>query len=149
MAVGQARKAIYYRSPSHPASAARERSDRHISDACLAAIPSARVLASCSAKALLSVSFWRVHGEHGSGVISSRSRKTVPEQASCVVDMSSRRIQRETRNEKAAKKKGIGADHVGDTTPDNASTTKLKPLVGHIEDTRIRTPDNRRSGRVE
>jgi len=68
--VGQARRAIYYRSPSHPASAARERPDRHIIDACR---HPGRVLASGAAKALLSVSFWRVRGEHGSDVMKKRS----------------------------------------------------------------------------
>jgi hypothetical protein len=37
-------------------------------------------------------------------------------------------------------------NHVGDTTRDNASSTKPKTLVGYIEDARIRARDKCRTG---
>ena len=39
-------------------------------------------------------------------------------------------------------------DHVGDTTRDNASSTKAQTLIGYIEDGLIRTEDKCRSGRT-
>jgi hypothetical protein len=38
------------------------------------------------------------------------------------------------RSEKAARKKEMGVNHVGDTTRDNASSKKPQGLVGYIED---------------
>jgi hypothetical protein len=37
-------------------------------------------------------------------------------------------------SERAARKKEIGVNHVGDTAGDNASTTKPQSLVGYVED---------------
>jgi hypothetical protein len=38
---------------------------------------------------------------------------------------------------KAAEKKEFSANHVGDTTRDNASSKKVKGLVSDVEDSRI------------
>jgi hypothetical protein len=48
------------------------------------------------------------------------------------------------RSEKAARKKEMGVNHVGDTTRDNVSSTKLQGLVGYVEDVWIRAGDNSR-----
>jgi hypothetical protein len=49
--------------------------------------------------------------------------------------------------EKAAKKKGIGAGHVVDTTRDNVSLPHQEALAGDMSDTPQPTLDNRRSAR--
>jgi hypothetical protein len=42
--------------------------------------------------------------------------------------------QRDERSEKAARKKEIGVNHVGDTSRDNGSSTKPQSLAGYVED---------------
>jgi hypothetical protein len=56
--------------------------------------------------------------------------------------------QREAPLGKAAKRKEFGAGHVGDTAPDNASSTKAKRLVSYGKDSGIWTRDKCRSEMV-
>ena len=55
--------------------------------------------------------------------------------------MSSWRVPARGSARKAAERKEFGAGHVGDTAPDNASSTKAKRLLSYVKDGGIWTRD--------
>lgn len=65
--------------------------------------------------------------------------------AHCVVDMSPTGPGPALSWEKAASKKGVGVEHVGDGAPEIVSTTKNQGSLSYVNDRTSSAPEFRRS----